>query len=125
MLYRLLADLALLVHVLFVLFVVCGGLAVLRWPRLAWLHLPAAVWGALVECTGWICPLTLVENRLRLLGGESGYGGTFLEYYLEPIIYPAWLTPQVQVVLGLAVVVINGVFYALLWRRRRCRASFM
>ncbi|MGD0585168.1 MAG: DUF2784 domain-containing protein [Oryzomonas sp.] len=118
MLYRLLADLTVLAHALFVLFVVCGGLAVLHWPRLTWLHLPAAAWGAVVEFEGWICPLTFVENHFRRLGGEGSYDVSFIEHYLEPILYPSGLTSRSQVVMGLGVVGINAVIYALLWRKR-------
>ncbi len=123
MTYRMLADLSLLAHTLFVLFVVCGGAAVLRWPRLAWLHLPAAIWGAVIEFKGWLCPLTHLENHFRRMGGEGGYGGSFIEHYLEPLIYPSWLTPRVQIFLGLVVVAINVVLYALLWRKRRFQAG--
>lgn len=123
MLYRMMADLAVLAHIVFVLFVVCGGAAVLRWHRLAWLHLPAAIWGAVVEFRGWLCPLTVLEAYFRRLGGEDGYGGSFIEHYLEPVIYPSWLTPHVQILLGLGVVAINVVLYALLWRRRRSRET--
>jgi hypothetical protein len=122
MLYRLLADLTVLAHALFVLFVVCGGLAVLRWPRITWLHLPAAAWGAVVEFEGWICPLTYVENHFRRLGGEGSYDVSFIEHYLEPVLYPSGLTPRSQVVMGLVVVGINAVIYALLWRKR-CRSA--
>jgi hypothetical protein len=117
MLYHLLADVVVLAHALFVLFVVCGGLAVLRRPRLAWLHLPAATWGAVVEFKGWICPLTYVENHFRRLGGEGSYDASFIEHYLEPILYPSGLTSKSQMVMGLGVVGINAVVYALLWRK--------
>ena len=118
MFYRSLADLVVLVHALFVLFVVFGGLAVLRRLRLAWLHLPAAIWGALVEFNGWICPLTYVENHFRRLGGEGNYDVSFIEHYLEPILYPSGLTSKSQLVMGLGVVGINAVIYAFLWRKR-------
>jgi len=118
MIYRLLADLVVLTHALFVLFVVCGGLAVLRRPRLAWLHLPAVTWGAVVEFKGWICPLTYVENHFRRLGDEGIYDVSFIEHYLEPILYPSGLTLKSQMVMGLGVVGVNAVIYALLWRKR-------
>jgi hypothetical protein len=119
MIYAVLADLVVLVHALFVLFVVFGGLAVLRWRRLAWFHLPAAVWGTAIELGGWICPLTYLENYFRRLGGESGYSGTFIARYLEPLLYPLGLTPHTQVFFGLAVFLVNFTIYALLWRKRR------
>ncbi len=113
----LLADLAVVAHVLFVIFVVCGGVAVLRWPRLARLHLPAVVWGVAIELTGWVCPLTYLENRFRRQGGEAGYGGSFIQHYLEPLLYPLWLTPRLQVIMGLGVVAINAAIYVRLWRK--------
>ncbi|MCY1212328.1 hypothetical protein D9M68_120670 [compost metagenome] len=114
-----LADLVVIVHGLFILFVVAGGLLALRWPRVAWLHLPAAAWGVLIEWSGWICPLTPLENTLRQAAGQAGYSGGFVERYLLPLIYPAGLTPAVQLWLGLVVLVVNGAVYALWWRRRR------
>ncbi|HEX9080295.1 MAG TPA: DUF2784 domain-containing protein [Desulfuromonadaceae bacterium] len=119
MLYSLLADATVLVHALFVLFVVCGGLAVLRWPRLAWLHLPAVVWGVAIEWTGGICPLTYLENHWRRMGGAAGYGGTFVQRYLEPLLYPLGLTLRSQVVLGFAALLVNLVVYGYLGKRRR------
>ena len=117
--YPLLADLVLIVHLAFVVFVLCGGLLVLRWRWIAWLHLPAAVWGAVVEFTGWICPLTPLENWLRAQGGEATYAGDFIVRYLRSILYPDALTPDVQVVLGVLVLVVNLVIYGWLWRAGR------
>jgi hypothetical protein len=117
----LLADLVLAVHLLFVLFVVGGGLLVLRWPRVAWAHLPAAAWGAWVEFAGWICPLTPREDRLRLAGGERPGGGDFVERVLLPVLYPGWLTRETQVALGAAAVVLNLAVYAWVIARRRRR----
>lgn len=113
--YAVLADLVVVVHALFVLFVVFGGLAVLRWRRFAWFHLPAAVWGVAIELGGWVCPLTYLENYFRRLGGESGYSGTFIEQYLEPLLYPLGLTEQSQIFLGLAAFLVNFAIYARLW----------
>ena len=115
MIYSLLADFTVLVHIIFVLFVICGGLLVLRWRRLAWLHLPAAFWGVIIELKGWICPLTHLENRFRRLGGETGYATSFVEHYLEPVLYPAGLTVRSQVIMGLVVLGINVAFYCCLW----------
>jgi hypothetical protein len=117
--YRLAADAVLLLHALFVAFVVAGGLLVLRWPRAAWLHLPCAAWGALIEFAGWICPLTPLENRLRRLGGESGYEGGFVETYLLATLYPEGLSRPVQWALGGLVMVVNGVVYGWILTRRR------
>ncbi|MEW6543112.1 MAG: DUF2784 domain-containing protein [Nitrospirota bacterium] len=119
MAYRALADLVVLLHLAFVLFVVFGGFLVLRWQGLAWLHVPAALWGAAIEFGGWICPLTPLENWLRVQGGESGYGGGFVDHYLLPTLYPEGLTRELQLVLGLIVIVINLSVYWLLWHRLR------
>lgn len=118
MIYRALADLVLVVHLGFVLFVVLGGLLVVNWPRLAWLHVPAAIWGVLIEYSGWICPLTPLENSLRARGGEAGYSGGFIEHYIQPVLYPAGLTRSTQVVLGSVVLILNLAAYGLLVERR-------
>lgn len=114
-----LADALVMMHLLFVAFVVAGGFLLVRWPKLAWLHLPAAAWGAIIEFTGWICPLTPLENHLRMLGGGSAYSGGFVERYLVPILYPENLTLPIQQVLGGAVVGVNLVAYALAYRALR------
>jgi Protein of Unknown function (DUF2784) len=119
MIYRRLADLVLLAHAAFVLFVVFGGLVVLRRPRAAWAHLPAVAWGALVEFAGWICPLTLLENALRMRGGEVGYAGDFLGHVLSSLVYPAALTRGIQLGLGATVLLLNtAIYWRLLLRRR-------
>lgn len=121
--YRLLADAVVVAHLLFILFVVFGGLLVLRWPRLALAHLPAACWGALIEIGGWICPLTPLENGLREAAGEAGYPGSFIGRYLLPVIYPAGLTRELQFVLAGVVVAVNLAVYAVLLRRWGARRS--
>ncbi len=108
----LLADAVVLIHLLFVAFVVLGGFLLVRWPRLVWLHLPAAAWGAFIEFSGGMCPLTPLENHLRMLGGGSAYSGDFVERYLLPVLYPAQLTPAVQQGLGMVVLAVNLVAYA-------------
>ena len=125
MLWSWLADALLLLHGLFIAWVVLGGLAVWARPRLAWLHLPCAAWGAAVELAGWICPLTPLEQRWRVAAGEAGYAGGYIEHYLTAAIYPDGLTRDVQVALGLAVVAINAALYGAAWRRaaRRRRAG--
>ena len=119
MIYRLLADGVLVVHMVFVLFVAVGGFLVLRWPRLAWIHVPSAAWGALIELAGWVCPLTPLEQQLRARAGEGGYEGGFIEHYVLPILYPGGLTREIQIGLGLLVLVINGAIYARLIYRSR------
>jgi hypothetical protein len=119
MVYRLAADAVLVFHLGFVLFVIGGGFLALRDPRFAWLHLPAAAWGAGIELAGGVCPLTPLENRLRHLGGLSGYSGGFVEHYLLPALYPSGLTRSVEIVLGIAVLAGNVAIYAVVFRRAR------
>lgn len=119
MLYSLLADAVLLFHLVFILFVAGGALLVWRFPRLAWMHLPTVFWAGMIEITGDVCPLTPLENRLRRLGGEAGYQGGFVEHYLLPIIYPHDLSRNLQIVLGVSVLVLNGLVYFLLLYRRK------
>ena len=118
MIARFSADIVVLLHLGFILFVALGGLFVLRWPRLAWAHIPAVVWGALVEFIGWICPLTPLENRLRVAAGDFSYTGGFIERYIVPIVYPTGLTRGMQLALGTAVIVINLAIYCRLLNRR-------
>ena len=126
MLAELLADLLVLIHLAFILFVVLGGLLVLRWPRIAFIHLPAALWGALIEFGNWICPLTPLEQKLRQSAGEGVYSGSFVEQYVLPLIYPSGLTREVQIGLGLLVLLVNFLIYACLlwkWKKRRRGSS--
>lgn len=122
--YHWLADLVLLVHFGFLLFVILGGLAVLRWRRLAWVHLPAAAWGVLIEWAGWICPLTPLEISLRRRAGQAGYGGGFIDHYVTALMYPEGLSRAHQVILGTLALAVNLAIYArlcVLWRRSRRR----
>ncbi len=123
MVYRLLADGLVVIHFAFVALVILGGLLALRWPRVAWIQVPAALWGGLIELGGWVCPLTPLEVRFRVLGGEAGYEGGFVDHYLIPILYPRGLTRELQIGLGIAVIVLNLVIYAVVWRRHRRRAA--
>ena len=117
--YRLLADVVVLAHTAFVGFVLLGGFLAWRWNWLAWLHLPCAVWGAVIEYQGWVCPLTPLENALRRRAGLEGYAGGFVEHYLVPVIYPPGLTPALQMALGLGVLAANVAVYAWVWRKRQ------
>jgi len=119
MIYRLLADAVVLFHASFVLFVVLGGLLVVRWRRVAVLHVPAAIWGALIEFAGLICPLTPLENYLRGRAGEAGYSGGFVEHYVLHTLYPGGLTPAIRWALGLFVIVVNAAAYGYIVRSRR------
>jgi hypothetical protein len=118
--HRVLADAVVLAHVAFVLFVVLGGLLVLRWPRAAWAHVPAATWGVATELAGWVCPLTPLENWLRVQGGDAGYAAGFVEHYVVPVLYPAGLTRPVQLALGVFALALNVSIYAWVVRRRTC-----
>lgn len=117
LLYQLAADGLVVVHFLFILFVISGGFLVLRNRKWAFVHLPAALWAATVEFTGWFCPLTPLENWLRLQGGGTRYTSSFVEQYLLPLLYPAQLTRGLQIGLGLAVVVLNVTVYLRVYRR--------
>ena len=118
MIYRLLADAVVVLHIGFVIFVVVGGFLLRRWPKLIYVHVPVAIWGALIEFIGWVCPLTPLENHLRSLGGQAGYSGGFIEHYLLPILYPHALTRNIQLLLGLLVIACNAVAYFLYFRHR-------
>lgn len=121
MLHRFAADAVLVLHLAFILFVVLGGALALRWRWMPLAHLPAAAWGVFIELSGGICPLTPLENRLRLLAGQSGYADSFIEHYLLALIYPAALTRELQFVLAALVVVVNLAIYGMLVVRRRRR----
>ena len=117
MIARLAANAVLIVHLAFVVFVVAGGLLVLRNLAWAWLHVPAAAWGAWAELTATVCPLTPLENALRARAGLAGYRGGFVEHYLVPLLYPPGLDTGTQRWLGVAVIAINVVLYALALQR--------
>ncbi|MDG9977581.1 DUF2784 domain-containing protein [Ectopseudomonas oleovorans] len=121
MFWRMAADALVVIHLGFILFVMLGALLLLRWPSLIWLHVPAVAWGVIVECLHLGCPLTPWENQLRRMAGQAGYEGGFIEHYLIPLIYPAGLTPAIQLWLGAIVVLVNAAVYAWLigrWRRK-------
>ena len=118
MIWQILADCVLILHFSFILFVIMGGFFASRWRWLPWVHLPAVAWAAILEFSGWICPLTPLENSLRQAGGEEGYAGEFLEYYLLQIIYPAGLTLEIQTYMGIGVLLINAMAYRIVWSGR-------
>lgn len=120
-LYGLLADLLVVLHLLFILFVVFGGILAIRWHGLAWAHLPAVAWAVVVEWAGWLCPLTPWEVRLRSLAGEAGYHGDFVAQYLLPVLYPEALTRTTQLLLGAAVLAVNAAIYGGWWYLRQRR----
>src|SRR4029077_6613120 len=117
MMYRALADAVVMLHGVFVAFVVLGGFVAWRWRRVAWVHLPAAVWGVALEFGRWVCPLTPLENTLRARAGLAGYSGGFVERHLIPWLYPVDLTPPTQVMLGALALLVNFVAYGV-WLRR-------
>src|SRR5437773_12503640 len=113
MTYRVLADLVVLAHTLFVVFVVVGGFMVWRWRWVAWLHVPCAVWGVMIEYQGWTCPLTPHENALRTRPGLQGYESGYVEHYVLPVLYPAGLTRPTQAMPGTLVLAATLIAYAL------------
>ncbi len=123
MLHRALADLVLLLHLAFILFVVFGALFSLHSPRWAWLHLPALAWGIWVEAAGWICPLTPLEMRWRYLAGQAGYEGGFVEHYLVQLIYPPGLTREWQIASVIGLAILNATVYVWVLRRRKAHRN--
>ena len=119
MVYNYLADLVVLLHALFVLFVLLGGFLVHWRPVIAWGHIPAVIWAASIEFLGWICPLTPMENMLRNKGGGTGYATGFIEHYIMPLLYPAALTRNMQIGFGLTVLGLNLVIYLRVWQKIR------
>ncbi len=120
MVFHWLADLVVVVHGLCVTFIVLGGFLTWRWRRVAWVHVPLALWGVLLEYRGWICPLTPIENYFRHRAGAAGYSGGFIDHYLLPLIYPAGLTPRLQLILGTIALLVNLAAYGgLVWRQSR------
>lgn len=115
MLFHVAADLLVVFHFLFVIFVLFGGLLILKWRFIMWLHIPAVVWGVVVEWMGWICPLTPWEWSLREKAGQLGYSGSFIDYYIIPIIYPEGLTRELQVSIGIFVILINLIVYGFIF----------
>jgi hypothetical protein len=123
MFQRVLADLVLLFHLAFIIFVVAGGLLALRWRWAPAIHLPAALWGVFIEVSGGVCPLTPLENALRRAAGTSGYAGGFIEHYVVPLVYPESLSHSVQLVIAGLVLLANGLVYAAVFLRRRARGT--
>ena len=116
MTYSIAAAVVAILHLLFILFVLFGALLVLKWPRLMWLHLPAAAWGVLIEFFGWWCPLTKWENYFLRQAGRAGYDTGFVAYYIMPIIYPAGLTRGLEIAIGIFVLVLNAAIYVRVFR---------
>ena len=121
MIYLILADLLVIVHLLFIIFALLGGLLLIWRGSLFFVHLPAAIWAALISFKGWICPLTPLENYLRGIAGTAGYEQGFVEYYLIPIIYPSNLTANIQIMLGALVLLINLCIYCLVYYKRMAK----
>ncbi len=116
MLYQVAATAIAILHLAFILFVIFGGFLVVRWPRLAWIHLPAAVWGVLIEWLSWYCPLTTWENILLQRAGRAGYSSGFVAHYIMPVIYPAGLTRGHEIAIGAFVLVLNAGIYMRVFR---------
>ena len=123
MIYSFLADLLVVFHLVFILYVIAGALLIFKWPKTLWLHLPSCFWGMTVEFIGWICPLTTWEIQLRRLAGEEGYTRSFIEHYLIPIIYPSGLNREIQMLMGSIVLIVNLSLYTLILIKRRKRKT--
>ena len=123
MIYSFLADLLVVFHLVFILYVIAGALLIVKWPKTLWLQLPSCFWGMTVEFTGWVCPLTPWEIQLRRLAGEEGYTGSFIEQFLIPIICPSGLTREVQMLVGGTVLIVNLSLYTLILIKRRKRKT--
>ena len=113
------ANFVVLVHLAFIVFAALGGLLVLRWPKLAYGHIPCAAWGMAIEFGGWICPLTHLEVYLRELSGTAGYSGGFIEHYILPLIYPVGLTRGMQITFGIVILILNLCVYHRLWNHMK------
>ena len=122
-LFRILADITTIVHFAFIIFVIAGGVVVLRWRRVMWAHLPVVAYGILIEFLGWVCPLTPLEQSLRTMAGQTSYTGTFTEHYITPIIYPPGLSHSVQITLGLIVFAVNAAVYIWIFSHRRRKTA--
>lgn len=118
MIYRFLADVLVVVHLAFVIFAVFGGVFCFRWRKAAWVHIPAVLWAAVIEFTGWICPLTPLEVSLRIQGGTSGYSESFVEHYIVPVLYPPGLTFGIQIALGIAILLFNLSVYSFVYKAK-------
>ena len=122
MLYQLAADFIVLLHFVFIVFAVAGGVLVFKWRWLGYLHVPAAIWAALIAMVGWICPLTPIENMFRKAGGGEVYSVSFIEHYLMPVIYPSGLSREIFIAMGVVVIVVNVIVYAVLFVKRKNRS---
>ncbi len=120
---RWLADLVLLLHGAFILFALFGGLLILHKRWMAWIHLPVLFWAALVNLAGWTCPLTPLENLLRVSAGHAGYEGGFVEHYIVPLVYPDITSRALEILSGMVVLAGNGLIYAFVIRRMHRRSE--
>jgi Protein of Unknown function (DUF2784) len=122
MYYRIIADIVVILHLLFIVFVVLGGFLAIRHRKWIFIHLPAVVWAALLEFNGWLCPLTPLENWFRQMGEEGAYQGGFIEHTIEPILYPGALTRRIQIYIGILVITVNLIIYlwviCKIWKQR-------
>lgn len=118
--YAVAADMVVIIHFVFVIFVLLGGVLLLKWRKLVWLHLPAMVWGVMIEFSGWICPLTPYENQLRAQAGLEMYDGDFVMRYIMPVLYPEDLTRSIQILLGFIILAINAIcYYYVFWYQKK------
>ena len=113
-----LTDLVVVIHALFIIFVLFGGLVVLKWHQVMWIHIPCVLWGAAIEFFSWVCPLTYLEIYLREIGNANSYDDSFVQHYLLPVIYPSGLTTDIQFLLGVIVITINLIIYFIVWHKK-------
>ena len=114
--YEFFANLTLIAHLIFILFVVIGGLIFFIFPKIIYMHLPALSWGIYIELTNSVCPLTYLENWFLYKGEFTPYSNNFINNYLIPIIYPEGLTNEIQIYLGISLIVINILIYGLIYK---------
>ena len=113
-----LIDFVVVIHALFIIFVLFGGLVVLKWHQVMWIHIPCALWGAAIEFFSWVCPLTYLEIYLREIDNTNSYDDSFIQHYLLPVIYPSGLTTDIQFLLGVIVITINLIIYFIVWHKK-------
>ena len=115
--YEIAANLILIVHFIFILFVVFGALLFFVSTKIIFIHVPAVIWGSYIELTNSICPLTYLENWFLKKSNKTTYSEGFIQNYLVPIVYPMNLTKDLQIYLGIALIVVNIIIYVFIFNK--------